>query len=244
MSAGFVYALRSDTCPFVKIGRSNALPYRRIAELNRDVGYGQFAPWKIVTYLEVENCIEAETFLHRAVRASHVTDLKPCNELFDVPPAKALDLFNTLPSAQIRCYDKVARMQTDAALMDLLKEIFQNTGLNNFLEHQGVWTLSMFPSTSGGRYFTLNIDRHEVAFATLPRNGNPSLFRFVLDPLICEYDGTLDWLSARNGGVFDEGYKSGLDGQCVVEFDGRLADAGDFQQLPGVRRALIAYWYD
>jgi hypothetical protein len=32
---------------------------------------------------------------------------------------------------------------------------------------QGIWTLTLLPKTNGGRWFTLNIVSHEVAFSTM-----------------------------------------------------------------------------
>ncbi|ABD56543.1 hypothetical protein Jann_3626 [Jannaschia sp. CCS1] len=186
----------------------------------------------------------AETFLHRSVRASHVSHMPPCRELFDLSPSEALELLSSLPTAQIRGYDKAARLQTDGELQDLLRSLLWTTGINNFLEQQGIWCLSMFPSTAGGRYYTMNIDRHEVAYASLPRAGAPSVFMFAVDPLISDYKPTRRWLRARAGRVAKGGYRSALERLQCVEFEGGLSDASEFLTLPGVRRALLAYWYD
>ena len=244
MRSGFVYALRSDNCPFVKIGRSNTLPYRRLKELNGSLNYGPLGPWEIVSYVEVFDAVVVETFLHRTIRDRNKADFDTCNELFDISPFDALSLFNNIPAAEVRGFDKVARLHSTGDLEDYLGDIFTSTGLNHMMSLQGIWALTMFPSTGRGRYFTLNIDRHEVAYSTLPGRGVAAEHMLLMDPLVFEYAEPKRWLTANGGGGLERSYSSGLVRQSPVVFSGTLADARFFVSLPGVRRALVAYWYD
>ena len=244
MTSGYIYALRSDACPFLKIGRTNTLPYRRLKELNASPNYGSLGPWEIVSYIEVLDEIVVETFLHRSIRDKHCRHYPGCNELFDLSPAAALELFNQVPAAEIRGFDRVARLHSTETLEAYLADIFRLSGLEHMLAQQGIWCLTMFPSTAGGRYFTINIDRHEVGFSSLPGRGLPARHMLLLDPLIEEYPDAISWLENHNGGVLDGEYASGLEGQFPILFEGKLEDAREFIALAGVRRALVAYWYD
>lgn len=244
MANGYVYALKSNNCPYLKIGRTNTLPNRRLRELNSHEHYGALGPWEIVTYLEVTDDIAVETFLHRSLREKRRDAFRPCSELFEISPATALEKFDAIPKAQVRGFDKVARLYNTDNLYEFLRALFRATGLENFKSAQGAWTFSLFPSTSGGRYFTINIDRHEVAYALLPKGGKPATFCFVMDSLVWSYKDFKRWIKAHNGREIDSKYASGLERQSNVVFDGDLADALEFLKVAGVRRALLAYWYD
>jgi hypothetical protein len=63
----------------------------------------------------------------------------------------------------------------------------------------------------------------------------------VLDRLILEYPETVIWIGNRKGSVQEAEYV-GADRAVVIHFDEDFADAEKFFGLPGVRRALIAYW--
>ncbi|MGD9916721.1 MAG: GIY-YIG nuclease family protein [Paenirhodobacter sp.] len=244
MTAGYVYALRSDHCPLVKVGRSNTLPYRRLRELNTSENYGPLGPWEIISFLEVVDAVKVETFLHRSIREKNSAEFPGCKELFELAPASALALFDQIPEAEIRGFDRVARLHTTETLESYLADIFRASGLEHMLAQQGIWTLSLFPATAGGRYFTLNIDRHEVAFSTLPREGRPARHMLMLDPLVWEFPAVRDWLFSHHIEALGYDYPSGLDRQFPVIFAGTLPEAREFLSLEGVRRALLAYWYD
>jgi hypothetical protein len=109
------------------------------------------------------------------------------------------------------------------------------------LDIQGSWTLSVLPKTNGGRWFTLNIGPREVAFSTRKSIGGKFTHFLVLDRLILGYPETIIWAGKRDGAVHDAEYV-GADRAVVINFDEDFASAEKFFGLPGVRRALIAYW--
>lgn len=146
-----MYALRSDTCPYVKVGRSNTLPYRRLRELNASANYGPIGPWEIVTYIEVQDAVAVEAFLHKAIREKLAGDYATCKELFSIAPSDALELFSRIPGAEISGFDKIVRLASTANLTNYLRRIFRLSGLDRMLAHQGTWALSLFPVTAGGR---------------------------------------------------------------------------------------------
>src|SRR5690606_9152985 len=101
---------------------------------------------------------------------------------------------------------------------------------------------SLFPSTNGGRYYTLNIGPHEVAFSTSSSpNGNP-VHMLLMDSLIIEFPDVQNWLKLRNGEIGHDQYSSALHRAASVFFEGDFNTALEFLALTGVRRALLAYW--
>jgi hypothetical protein len=116
-------------------------------------------------------------------------------------------------------------------------------GLYGNLDIQVAWTLSVLPQTNGGRWFTLNIGPHEVAFSTrTPVDGKFSHY-LVLDRLILEYPETILWLGKNGGDIEQANYKA-AERAVLVNFDDDFAKAERFFDRPGVRRALVAYWAD
>jgi hypothetical protein len=49
------------------------------------------------------------------------------------------------------------------------------------LDVQGAWTLTVLTSTMGGRWFTVNIGPHEVAFSTRSRGSEKLRHYLILD---------------------------------------------------------------
>jgi hypothetical protein len=49
------------------------------------------------------------------------------------------------------------------------------------MDVQGAWTFVLFPSTSGGSYFTINIGPHEVAFSTLVKKDQKQENMILVD---------------------------------------------------------------
>jgi hypothetical protein len=122
-----------------------------------------------------------------------------------------------------------------------LFRLFELSGLFGNVDIQGAWTLTLLPKTKGGRWFTLNIGSHEVAFSTKSATeGNVQHF-IVLDRLILEYPDTVIWIGNRDGSVDVAEYVA-AERAVVVNFNESFANAERFFALPGVRRALIAYW--
>jgi hypothetical protein len=120
-----------------------------------------------------------------------------------------------------------------------LFRLFELSGLFSNVDIQGAWTLTLLPKTKGGRWFTLNIGSHEVAFSTKSATeGNVQHF-IVLDRLILEYPDTIVWIGNRDGSVDVAEYVA-AERAVVVNFNESFANAERFFTLPGVRRALIA----
>jgi hypothetical protein len=99
----------------------------------------------------------------------------------------------------------------------------------------------LLPKTNGGRWFTLNIGPHEVAFSTKGAVDEKVRHFIVLDRLILEYPETIIWIGKHDGSVDVAEYVA-AERAVVVNFTESFANAERFFALPGIRRALIAYW--
>jgi len=122
-----------------------------------------------------------------------------------------------------------------------LYKLFQLSGLFGNLDIQGAWTLSLLPKTKGGRWFTLNIGPHEVAFSTRKPDNGKFTHYLILDRLILDYPDTIIWIGLR-GGEVEEAHYASAERAVIVSFQEDFANAEKVFNLPGVRRALIAYW--
>jgi len=124
-----------------------------------------------------------------------------------------------------------------------LANLFRTSTILNWLDLQGAWTLSLFPNTGGGRYYTLNIGTHEVGYSKLERHGFPPHHMIFTDSLIEDFCEVKKWLQEHSG-FFKRGdvYSSSLGHSTSIHFDGSFDTAIEFLSLPGVRRAIIAYW--
>lgn len=143
-------------------------------------------------------------------------------------------------------YPKLERCFFDENLAGYLDAIYATSGLSNFIDDQGAWTLTLFTGTTGGRYFTLNIGPHEVAFSNLPRRGETDHYNFLLvDRLVLDYPEVQKW-AQRHGGFVDSNvsYKTQRDRAARIAIWGDFIDCLEMLTLPGVRRALIAYWIE
>jgi hypothetical protein len=97
-------------------------------------------------------------------------------------------------------------------------------------------------STSGGRYFTLNIGPHEVAFSILPRKDEVQLNMILVDRLIFDFGDVINWIASHNGKIEVDHYATALARSTSLMFYGTFDEIMEFYSLDGVRRALIAYW--
>lgn len=127
-------------------------------------------------------------------------------------------------------------------LLLYLFRLFQLSGLFAHLDVQGAWTLSLSTSTMGGRWFTVNIGTHEVAFATLPAKDERVGHCLVVDRLLLDYPETIIWIGNHAGEVHTAEY-SGAERAVSIFFEESFAGAEQVFKLPGVRRAL-AYWFE
>lgn len=122
--------------------------------------------------------------------------------------------------------------------------LFKNSGLENFRDIQESWTFSLFPRTAGGRFFTLNIDRHEVAFAS-PLNGSDlQYFSIVVDASVANDRAFKKKLKPLAGTVRRAPYPSNWGNAVSVNFEANFDQASRISETTAFRRALVAYWYD
>ena len=134
-------------------------------------------------------------------------------------------------------------MFQDTEFSTFILRFFSFTGLLNWIDIQGAWTFVLFPNTVGGRYFTINIGGHEVAYSTLPRDApNKPVHAIVMDRLIYDFPNVVRWAKARDGVFKDDLYSSAFSRSVSIAFYGDFTEALPFLQMDGVRRALIAYW--
>jgi hypothetical protein len=73
-----------------------------------------------------------------------------------------------------------------------------------------------------------------------PTNGKVDHY-LILDRLILDYPDTIIWIGTHEGEVRDSTYASAKRA-VTISFREDFASAERLFSLPGVRRALIAYW--
>ena len=241
---GYVYVLSSVNCDSIKIGGTNYPPIKRIKEINSTLPYKNLGRWQLADFRQVTDWRAVEYQLHYCFRSKLNIRQPNQKELFYLSIKEAIDALNNVDDAFIIYKPKVDRMFHDEHFCHYLKELFVFSGITHWLEYQGAWTFVLFPATEGGRYFTLNIGSHEVAFSTLEKRGNLSIHMILMDKLILEFFEVREWLKQHNGFVNDSHYQTALPRAVLVFFEGNFEIAQHFLQLTGVRRALIAYWHD
>jgi hypothetical protein len=124
-----------------------------------------------------------------------------------------------------------------------LYRLFQLSGLFGHLDIQGAWTLSVLPKTNGGRWFTLNIGPHEVAFSVRKSDKGKFDHYLILDRLILDFPDTIIWVGRHDGAV-EEAHYASAQRAVSIRFKSDFASAEKIFGLPGVRRALVAYWLE
>lgn len=241
---GHIYVLVSPKCDFVKVGGTDHQPLRRIREINSTEPYKSFGPWTLHDFRQVTDWRKIEAMLHYILRDSLVTSIPGQKELFSVSPLQASRRLEEIDDKLITNRPTVDRMFQDESLVRFLEKLFRTTGLFGRLELQGAWTLTLFPSTNGGRYYTINIGPHEVAFASTPVGDRNPVQMIHADRLIRDLPDVSNWMKTRNGTLMDKGYKRSLGRSTSAFFEGTFDDALEFLQLKGVRRAIVAYWSD
>lgn len=243
MNRGHVYILTSANSELIKIGGTDYPPMRRIRAINAAEPYRSLGPWTLYDFREVRDWRRVEYNLHYAFRSKLAKTPGGQRELFQVPPSRARRELEVLDPDQVVNKPKIDRMFQDQEFSQFLCRLFTFTGILNWIDMQGAWTFVLFPSTAGGRYYTINIGRHEVAFASLPDpTGEGCYHSFVLDILIRDFGEVRRWVEEHGGSFRSDAYASALQRSLSVGFAGTFGDALDFLRLPGVRRALLAYW--
>ncbi len=243
-AGGHVYILTSPKTDLIKIGGTAFPPLKRIREINGSTPYKELGPWSLSDFRQVTDWRKVEAHLHFACRSQSASDVAGANELFRASPQRVSALLGALDPAFIVKRPKIDRMFQDDEFTAFILRLFAFTGLLHWIDSQGAWTFTLFPSTAGGRYYTINIGRHEVAYSSLPRGAQDGLHAIVLDRLIYDFPNARDWVEARGGGFKDDPYASALPRSVTAHFKGGFAKAEQFLDLPGVRRALIAYWVE
>lgn len=243
---GYVYILTSPNCDSIKIGGSDYPPIKRIKEINHSEPYKAYGEWHLADFRHVTDWRKVEYFLHYQFRSFLNTKIANQKELFLLPFNTASQALEAIDESLIVAKPKVDRMFNDAKFRDYLMLLIEWSGLSHWLDYQGAWTLVLFPTTDGGRYFTLNIGSHEVAFSTLAKKGKSNTHMILLDKLILdkEFSEVDDWLKNHHGEIIQSYYKSATSRAVSVYFDGSFDDCREFLQFNGVRLALIAYWHE
>lgn len=243
-AVGYVYVLTSKSSSYVKIGGTNFAPLKRIKEVNGDEPYKSLGPWCLFNFRQVHNWREVEKSIHYALRGKRVKSVLGQKELFEVSPREASEYLEKIDPVSVMHRPKIDRMFGEANFPKFLADLFRHSGILNWLDLQGGWTFTLFPSTSGGRYYTLNMGVHEVAYSLIEGRGQRSepCHMLHLDRLILDFKDTVTWVRERKGRYENDRYKTGLDRSTAVWFSGDFETAREFLGMPGVRRAMIAYW--
>ncbi len=245
MSRGYVYALCSESCPHVKIGFTTTSPHQRVAEVNAGGVYAEYGKWHLIDCREVHDCRKVEKALHRRFADRQVSDYSTARELFAIPVSEALGALRAIPETEIIDIISVSKLLKDDGLLRYLHGLYRATGLENFFDAQEAWTFSLFPSTNGGeRYFTLNIDNHEVAFSGLAKGSSTPFHCIVMDELIQQDREAMRWLKGKSAQVYRPPYKNAFPRSVMVQFVSEFDIARSFLSTGTVRRAVLAYWYD
>ncbi|MBI4695016.1 MAG: GIY-YIG nuclease family protein [Gammaproteobacteria bacterium] len=239
---GHVYILTSPNSQYVKIGGTGSAPMKRIKEINVCTPYRELGPWTLYDFRHVSNWRKVEYDVQYAFRAHLVKTVQMQKELFAISPrAASQQLVSSSSQSTIKQY-KIDRMFQDAEFFEYVQKLFRLTGLLNWLDLQGAWTFNLFPATGNGRYFTMNIGRHEVAYATIPRADELPIHMIYMDRLIHDFKKVQSWISKRDGAFYNGTYPSALPRSTAVVFTGNFDTAMEFIALEGVRRAVVAYW--
>ncbi|MGH6824463.1 GIY-YIG nuclease family protein [Methyloceanibacter sp.] len=242
MTQGFVYVLTSSNSNYIKIGGTENPISQRLRAINGTLAYADHGPWELSDFLHVTDWRLVEGGLHRHFREHQVLDAEGTRELFDVRPHEARQRLRLTDDTLRVGHQKTAAIFKNEDVKMFLFKLFQLTGLFGCVDIQGAWSLSILPSTAGGRWFTLNVGSHEVAFSTRHAEEGKYWHCLVLDRLILEYPNTILWFGKRKGEVEDAPYASAKERAVTVEFQADFAEAESALKLPGMRRALIAYW--
>jgi hypothetical protein len=242
MPLGFVYILISPNSDYIKIGRTERPISERLRGVNGGEAYAPHGPWELSDFVHVTDCAVVESALHRHFRDRNV-QVEGTRELFSVAPHEARERLRSISEPLRVDAERTDQLFHNPHVSLFLFRLFQLSGLYGNLDIQGAWTLSVLPQTNGGRWFTLNIGPHEVAFSTRTPIDEKFSHYLVLDRLILEYPETIMWLGQHGGDVREANYKA-AERALIVSFDDDFAKAERFYALKGVRRAIVAYWAD
>jgi hypothetical protein len=239
---GYVYILTSPKTEYIKIGGTDYPPLKRIKEINSTEPYKSLGPWSLADFRQVKNWRSIESNLHYIFRSKLNTSIKQQKELFSVSYQEVSIVLDSIKPEKIINKPKIDRMFQDQYFLSYIINLFKFTGLSHWLDSQGAWTFVLFPSTNGGRYFTINIGGHEVAFSTLSKKGRPQINMILVDRLIFDFEKVIYWVNQHGGEIDASHYATALPRATSIIFEGTFESLSEFLTLEGVRRALIAYW--
>lgn len=243
MSQGFVYVLASPNTNFIKIGGTERPLSERLRAINGSVSYGDQGPWELSDFLQVTDWRLVEKGMHKHFDKARVRVRgdNAARELFDVPLYAARKRLQMTDVALRVGHERTERLFKTRDVKLFLYKLFEFSGLFGNLDIQGAWTLSLMPM-GGSRWYTLNIGPHEVAFSRRSSAGGKFLHVLVLDRLILDYPETIIWIGKNGGEVEEAPYRSARERATAVRFWQDFANAERALGLPGVRRAVSAYW--
>lgn len=239
---GHVYVLVSPICEHIKIGGSDYAPLKRIKEINSCEPYKSLGPWTLHDFRQVSDWRKVESSLHYIYRSKLVKSIAGQKELFAVSSVDASRHLEQIDESLVLKKPKIDRMFQDQEFSGFLAKLFRFTAILNWVDLQGAWTFTLFPGTRWGRYYTLNIGAHEVAFSALPVDGRRAVHMMAMDSLVRDSQEVDAWIRKRSGGFEDARYSSALARCTMVFFEGGFDEALEFLELENVRRAIIAYW--
>jgi hypothetical protein len=239
---GFIYILISPNTKYIKIGGTEYPPLKRIKEINGTEPYKSLGPWTLGDFRQVTDWRKVEYDLHYIFKDKLATDIKGQKELFSAALHDVSVNLADIEPAEIVGRPKVDRMFQDKQFYEYLVALYNFSGLLNWLDIQGAWTFVLFPRTNGGRYFTINIGPHEVAFSTLKRETVDICHMVFMDKLILDFEPVVFWVKSHKGEVKEGVYDRALPRSVSVFFEGGFDAAVEFMALEGIRRAIIAYW--
>lgn len=244
-ASGFVYVLASEKSAYLKIGLTTDVPHRRIRAINSDATYGPLGVWSLLDCRQVNDCRKIETLLHMAFAEQRVHKYPKARELFSISHDEARNALSALPHDQLKGIQPVSKLGMNLPVLNYLHTLFRSSGLENFFDSQGRWTFTLFPGTGlGNRYFTLNIGVHEVAFSGGDDRGE--YHSLVLDQSVMSDEKALKWLYRHQADIENAGtrYKRARPNSVSVIVETSTDKMLGFLKMQGVRRSLLAYWYD
>jgi hypothetical protein len=243
MADGYVYVLVSANSEYVKIGKTEKHPFLRLKEINLSENYSDSGPWDVSDSRQVRDCQAVETQLHRRFQDRRVRIDTGADELFAVAPVEARRALDEIDADMLTKREVVDRLTGDRDFSLYIAKLFAFSGLPAWLNIQGAWTFALYPSTGRGRFFTLNIGTHEVAFSALAQTDSAHpIHMLVVDRLINDFQQVRRWLEEHGGGMEPAPYASALPRATSLHYACEFAEAEKVLALDGVRRALIAYW--
>lgn len=245
MPRGLVYILTSRNSPFIKIGGTEQALCERMRGINGSTGYAEHGPWELSDCLEVVDWQLVERRMHRHFGDRQSIEFAGVRELFSVPPSEARQILQAVePDLRIG-HKKTELLFKDRDFQIYLFKLFEITGLFGNLDIQGAWVFSLYPSSVGGRFFTLSIGPHEVAFTPkIRKKGEQPFHMLAVDRLILDYPEVDTWIKDHGGEIATTPYASAKDRAVSIYFEAGFAEAERLFHVSGVRRSLLAYWHD